>query len=49
MEYIGELSESINSKLLIIKIIERTKLLKNNVCLWINQIIWCIAKILKYT
>ena len=46
--HIGKLVEDMNKKLLTIKIILRSKSLKNNVLVWISQIARGIGKILSY-
>lgn len=45
---IGKLAEIIDKKLLVIKIIERSKSLRNKVLIWISQIARGIKEILKY-
>lgn len=46
--YIGQLAETIDKKLLVIKIIERSKSLRNKVLIFISQIARGIEEILKY-
>ena len=47
--HIGMMVENINSKLLIIKIIERSKLIKGKAYLWYYQISNGIKETLKFT
>ena len=47
MGYIGIKAENINNKLLSVKIIYASELLKNKVCVWISQIARGIGKILE--
>ena len=46
--HIGKLAEVIDKKLLVIKIIERSKSLRNKVLIWLSQIARGIEKILSY-
>lgn len=48
MGHIGKLIESIDKKLLVIKIIERSKSLRNKVVIWISQIAKGMKEILVY-
>ena len=48
MGHIGKLVENMDKKLLTIKIIERSQLLRNKVIVWMSQIAKGIKKILKY-
>lgn len=47
MGHLAMLAEEIDNKLLIIKIIEASKSLRNNVCVWFNQLARGIYEILK--
>lgn len=46
--HIGLLAEKINKKILVIKIVERSKSIKNKAYLWYYQISKGISEILKY-
>ena len=48
MGHIGMLIEDMDKKLLTIKILERSKSLRNKVCVWFSQISRGISEILKY-
>ena len=48
MGHIGKLVESMDKKLLVMKIIERSQSLRNKIIVWINQIARGIKEILKY-
>ena len=48
MGHIGKLAESIDKKLLVIKIIEKSKSLRSMVLIWLSQIARGIGKILSY-
>ena len=48
MGHIGKLVESMDKKLLVMKIIERSQSLRNKIIVWINQMARGIKEILKY-
>ena len=48
MGHLGMLIEDMDKKLLTIKILERSKSLRNKVCVWFSQISRGISEILKY-
>ena len=49
MGHLGMLAENIDRKLLVIKIIERSRSLREKVIIWLSQISRGISEILKYT